>query len=140
MFALNLPIPVFLDQMSFPDLAGISALGCVLWCGTGILLCFRGWANHVRATSWGGLLVALSQFYPMLQLFAVIAAITITRTLVTPIDGNWNFRAANHSALLDLLVASGLTVLTGSILISIALVVGHTLLFLFRRLVPRSQP
>jgi len=135
-FGINLPIPVFFGSGIVSGTVGYlgMTLGCVLWCGTGILLCRRGWARHIRATSWGGLIVALSQFYPMLQFFAGMAAVEIMRVLSIPIGGYGpnGIQPMNVSAVFDVMVATGLTVLTGTILISVAAVVGHVLLFLFR--------
>ncbi len=142
-FGLNLPVPVLFGVSVVNGLGGYlgMATGCVMWWGTGVLLCRRGRVQNVRATSWGGLLVAGSQFFPMLQMCSGMAAIAIMTVLVAPQAGNGRggLQMAVGSPLLDHLVATGLTLLTGTILISVAAIIGHLIMFLYRRLKPASS-
>ncbi len=132
-FLLNLPIPVFLGSSVVSGIGGYvgMAVGCCLWWGLGIRLCFGAQVRHVRATTVGGLLVALSQFYPMLQLFAGMFAIFIVNLVVVDMGGGPG-RLAMQNPLADFAISTTLTLLTGAILIAVALTGGHLLLLLFR--------
>ena len=127
-FLLNLPVCVLFGASLFSSAGGYAGMfiGCVLWCGLGILLCFGNHIPHVRATARGGLLVALSQFYPLLQMFAGTIAAAILESLFNlgGSDGG-PLNIGTTGPVADMAVSTAMTLLTGGMLIIVAFTGGH---------------
>lgn len=134
-FLLNLPIPVFFGSSVVASASGYTgmAVGCVLWCGLGILLCFGQQAKHIQATTRGGLLVALSQFYPILHMFAgLLAGAVVAAVFGAGNSGRGPLNMTTNQVFTDLLHSTAMTLVTGALLIFVAFTVGHLVSFVVR--------
>lgn len=134
-FLINLPMPVLFGLYLVATPGGFLGMagGCLIWCGTGIAVCFSRHAAHVRATSLGGVLVALSQFYPLLQMYAGLLAIFIVSPLLNITSGQIGHDDLETGIpLLDAAYSGLLTLMTGATLITVAWLTGHLMLSAMR--------
>lgn len=129
-FLLNLPICVFFGASMIPSAGGYAgmAIGCMMWCSLGILLCFGNQISQVRAATRGGVLVALSQFYPMLQMFAgMISGVILESLFDLGGSGTGPLNIGTAEPIADTAVSTAMTLLTGGMLITVALTSGHAM-------------
>lgn len=134
-FLVNLPIPVMFGGYVVDSPGGYMgmAVGCVLWCSLGIFLCYGRHARHVQATIRGGWLVALTQFYPMLHmLIGMLAAVLVSAVFEAGSSGRGPVNFTSNSATWDLLISTSMTLVTGAILITEALIIGTVITLLIR--------
>jgi len=83
------------------------------------------------ATTFGSIPVALSQFYPIPQFFASTYAVGVMNLLFSPVGGSgpWPPQVWVVSSTIDLLTATSLILFTGTVLIIVASVAEHVLVF-----------
>jgi len=130
-FLLNLPVPVMLGKDTISGAAGALGMtvGCLLWCGLGIVLCFGTLAKHVEATSLGGILVALSQVMPIVQMMSGMIAMGIVSLVGEVLQVKVGFGDVppftDVTGVGRVALAGCLTLITGLLLIGLAFVLGH---------------
>lgn len=134
-FLINLPVPVMFGSSVVASAGGYAgmALGCLLWCGLGLILCFGRHARHIQATIRGGWLVALTQFYPVLHmLIGLLAGVLVGAVFDAGSSGRGPMNLTSNTVTWDMLISTSMTLVTGAILILEALIIGTVITLIMR--------
>ena len=139
-FLLNLPVPIIL---AMPFTTRYSLFGLVaivaLFLSLGLVVC-RRFAGFGQCLVAGGLLTALSQFIPFLQLFSGLVAINSAQSFGFTIDNPQSNDGAIRFLLPSMLGVIWTALVTASIIGGCAISLGLILKMLFPKLLDYLLP